>query len=50
MYDAMMFLVLLPLVVMTVRFWVGVLKWLMRHQRALGRRIQRARAAFSEVE
>lgn len=50
MFDVIAFLLLVPIAILAIRFWIGVLKWLLRHKRTLGKRVQRVRSAFAEDE
>jgi hypothetical protein len=47
--DAMIWLVVIPSVIMAIRFWLKVAQWALRNKRTLGQRVQRVRSAFVEA-
>ena len=50
MSDLILFLLLIPLAFLAVKFWVGVVRWLLKHRETLGQRVQRVRSVFAEKE
>jgi hypothetical protein len=48
-YEFVAFLLLIPLAVMALKFWVGAVRFLLRHKRTLGQRVQRIRSAVVEA-
>ena len=48
MSDVLMWLIVIPMMVFAVKFWLGVIKWLNRNRQTLGQRVQRVRSAFVE--
>ena len=49
MSNVVMFLIMVPVLIMTVRFWVGAARWFIKYKNTLGERVQRARSAFAEA-
>ena len=47
MFDLVAFLLLIPLAFVAFRFWVGVVRWLLKHRRMLAQRVQRIRSVFA---
>jgi hypothetical protein len=49
MSELLFYVILIPTVVMAVKFWVKAVRWGIRNQRTLGLRVQRLRSAVVEA-
>jgi hypothetical protein len=47
MFTVMLWLVAIPMLVMSVKFWLRCLKFLLTNQRDIATRVQRARTAYA---
>jgi hypothetical protein len=50
MFDVLKWLVFVPMVIMAVKFWIRVTKWVVTNKQTLSQRFQRIRSALSESD
>jgi hypothetical protein len=48
MYEVIAFLILIPMVIMAIRFWIKAAQWGIENKRSFGKRVQRVRSAFDD--
>jgi hypothetical protein len=48
-FNVIMWLIVIPTIIMAIKFWVRLATWGLNHKRDISRRVQRVRTAFAEA-
>ena len=49
MSELIAFLILIPMVIMAIRFWIKAAQWGIEHRRSFAKKVQRIRCAFNDA-
>lgn len=50
MYDLIMWLIVIPMIVIAIKWWCGVGRFLLRNKRSLGAKVEKVRSAFADEQ